>query len=1499
MKTLLYNPIFINPQAYYVFPNLSRVQTQEVDSTKEPANYIGTIEVKTIAYGDTNKVQTFTSTSEIDLVNFSNEWVRISLYTILGSVVLGEWKLGNFEQEEPEEPPYIAPDVLSSLCGVWIADQNTNESSTRNIIKNKLKDRGGDFEILNAAYKLNSGYGLYKEDFAGRWHLFEGVNASHNRISLTDSSLKNTLWIANRYNDKIYSYYVNIRGIPKNGTLVITNPWTILYNGLNKIETNGIESETLGFRILEDSINLDWSKLVIEQIPEHKGAFVTDGVDDLIVSEKTMKDMLNGSTEYTVISMTHQIAPNSAYNKFFTNYIHEDSGLNQYNRVDVDKSNSNKTGIYGYTSKGDGFNKQCPLGDKEDYYISRASSYTPSYKFSVEGFTNSNGYIYETSSVAWYWTVIANISLTEDQINQVIEYFNLDKYVKPDIYYNVKKQGITNDNHAQFGDKLIDYSGNGHDMQLYNILWALDSGIGSYPVSFATRCTVSSLVDKSVIINQSYFKIINPIEKDSIDDLEIQHTGYQTLVYANAGIPGKFKLKITGLPKNGKFRINPDNYGQDNVIIVEENGIYEVTNFNGIFAIYKPNEMDYTGLKVELVPEHKGALVLDGVDDFGKVEELPILKDYTVVVDREILNKDKGTVGSVLSKSKRNSSDGIEYGAFIFEMTVNNYSFNYFPTNIGNDNYNKTRTFSYLSKYLYNGKTVNVGTATDSNSMWLGTIRDNDPRFSNLAFYSAMLFPYSLSKFLIKRQLKKHKLGSFYEDMVQFRPEISTNVPYDKIEYFNENWELISIGDYLPVGSTININITLSGSGDEISSITPNQGTVLKVEQSGTIKPNIWDIRISSITKSILKLDITIDEYIRFEDIVQPYPLLISFENKTWGDKLKVGEFYIFYAYNIFTQTSNKDIYNFGKLYFNGIEKEWHYDGVVISKSNVFTCEYEYVLDSNEPKCILSPELLKMPNESYQYLGYIPDISGHGNNGVFVNTSLDSELSGPQSNGSWKLDGVDDFIVLNDLSIGGRQMFMKFSFGNVSLAYDQRNEGINNFAMIVGNNSIAHNSLNNSGNTYIDGILNKNILSNQLQNIIHNVTLTNDIDIEVVSQTPVIGSNAKATNDFSKISLYTFMLFDGISSPEKIKELNEIIGINPIVETPPYYYDTNGRSNLDENKVTMDNLGTGGVHPLVAQNIAFESMSGYGGYTFPNFSKWSVTGGNIGIDVDTETPYHVDITNMDESNQWDWCRYISEGQFTVGGSGKAIFKCDKNIGFIIDLKYRKAGDTVDNTAKFFEQQVKANTPTEITWTYKTQEELDALGAVSHWYLVYFWLVKDVTYSIDMLPEYPNALVLDGVNDTLRNTTIPALTDFTCIVKRKAIGEQANNSIFMFKGVTPTAGGKSNAFLYDYKSAGINNVFSFGQANGGATKSTISYITKTSCDGRTIIPGNGVDTVGLMIGKWDTWRKMAFYKMMLYPKTLDILQINMLKNLFELDEKIDINNPIFKEPERGG
>ena len=128
-----------------------------------------------------------------------------------------------------------------------------------------------------------------------------------------------------------------------------------------------------------------------------------------------------------------------------------------------------------------------------------------------------------------------------------------------------------------------------------------------------------------------------------------------------------------------------------------------------------------------------------------------------------------------------------------------------------------------MSKYSYNGNSITPGTGIDGDTMWLATIRDNYINFSKLALWSLMLFPYSLSEFLLERQLRKYKAGTLYPDMIEFRPIVKSNIPYLRILYFiTSTGDQIIKGSYIPIGSVIQINIQTVNATDEISSVSVN-----------------------------------------------------------------------------------------------------------------------------------------------------------------------------------------------------------------------------------------------------------------------------------------------------------------------------------------------------------------------------------------------------------------------------------------------------------------------------------------------------------------------------------------------------------------------------------------------------------------------------------------------------------------------------------------------------
>ena len=593
---------------------------------------------------------------------------------------------------------------------------------------------------------------------------------------------------------------------------------------------------------------------------DFEGWLCTDGVDDIIVSVKPVSEMLEGSNEFTVISIIHYINANSGIATVSNNFIGDLGGKGVYARNSFSASETNKTGIYGYTYNIPDRRKTVIgiLGDEKDYAITDGINVNCIDEFTVNGFRHSDLSIKEVTQIAYAGGFIANKVLTTDEINQIIAYFNLDRpgqIIKPQLYYNIKKQGITNDNHAEFNDQLIDFI-NGHNIQLNNIGWEGESGINSYPVVFGANKTW----DKMASSNNTDF--IFELTGNSIhltkanDNLALLFTYvYKDGTVNEVSIP-TFKLKVTGLKEGQNVVYNyvsEDNVSNITSIRITEDGEY-VCPKSTIFVLAEILSNVWIGFKVnpenidlditiEVLPTIEHALSLDGINDFGKVTGLPVLKDYTVVADREITL----VKGGVVSKSYNNSN-----GAFIFNNsdTVNDYTYSFGSINsLGSENY--SRKICYQSKYIYNGNPIQAGAGVDGDTMWLGTIRDGDNRFSKLALWSLMLFPYSLSEFLLERQLRKYKAGTLYPDMVEFRPIVKSNIPYSSISYS------VNPGVYVTEGSAVTITITLLNASDKLIGVSSNAISDISIfGDNGT-----YEIT-GKVTKSPQKISIVISSYL-------------------------------------------------------------------------------------------------------------------------------------------------------------------------------------------------------------------------------------------------------------------------------------------------------------------------------------------------------------------------------------------------------------------------------------------------------------------------------------------------------------------------------------------------------------------------------------------------------------------------------------------------------------
>lgn len=150
MKTILYQPLFINPQAYFVFPQLYHIE--KGDSYIEPANITGQLIIN-----DLTKVLTSTptlnvvqDTNQVDFGLFKGKHIRISQYTNIGAVVLGEWYIPG--TPEPEQPDWFKESIVawySPYCKQKLTNYDVIEAYAEDFTKWAYRDSRGTAKITN------------------------------------------------------------------------------------------------------------------------------------------------------------------------------------------------------------------------------------------------------------------------------------------------------------------------------------------------------------------------------------------------------------------------------------------------------------------------------------------------------------------------------------------------------------------------------------------------------------------------------------------------------------------------------------------------------------------------------------------------------------------------------------------------------------------------------------------------------------------------------------------------------------------------------------------------------------------------------------------------------------------------------------------------------------------------------------------------------------------------------------------------------------------------------------------------------------------------------------------------------------------------------------------------------------------------------------------------------------------------------------------------------
>lgn len=293
--------------------------------------------------------------------------------------------------------------------------------------------------------------------------------------------------------------------------------------------------------------------------------------------------------------------------------------------------------------------------------------------------------------------------------------------------------GITNEQMAA-NPVWVDKTGNGHDLQLKNFSWKGMSGIGGY---------VADIDEWGTNSTAAYF------ERNSIKIIAtFKENASLGLLYHNIKLRQSCVLKVTGIPE-GCDAFLDDRLG--NRFYMSEDGVYEIIPSNFLaealyLSIEKYPERWYgSKLTIEQLPLYPGALVFDGVDDYGTCNNFPILtkeKGYTVVALRQWITYNPNAISAIAT----NASDQSFNGAFTFE----NYNkgaeqtISYRATQISLQ-YSKS-PFSWQTTSKYNGFNIANGNKDATNSLVLGRSYPQRNEFANFAIWELVFLDHDATE---------------------------------------------------------------------------------------------------------------------------------------------------------------------------------------------------------------------------------------------------------------------------------------------------------------------------------------------------------------------------------------------------------------------------------------------------------------------------------------------------------------------------------------------------------------------------------------------------------------------------------------------------------------------------------------------------------------------------------------------------------------------------------
>lgn len=280
--------------------------------------------------------------------------------------------------------------------------------------------------------------------------------------------------------------------------------------------------------------------------------------------------------------------------------------------------------------------------------------------------------------------------------------------------------GITNEQMAA-NPVWVDKTGNGHDLQLKNFSWKGMSGVGGYVQDF------------------NYFKNNATVDKIRIDE---QGSNFIKVTILTTGIGNAIYIpkNIYQFNKSYFIKISSEGYDEGDMALsfyapststattvtvsLNPNGVTEIPAIkeDDFLAVYINVSGKVGSFTVEQLPLYPGALVFDGVDDYGVCDNFPILtkeKGYTVVALRQWITR-----GEIAQGLVSNVKNWLKDGAFLLEYRNIQAEHLNKPISFGaiGSEMDLSHILTYQTSKSYNGVSITTGNFEGTDVLHVGKL---------------------------------------------------------------------------------------------------------------------------------------------------------------------------------------------------------------------------------------------------------------------------------------------------------------------------------------------------------------------------------------------------------------------------------------------------------------------------------------------------------------------------------------------------------------------------------------------------------------------------------------------------------------------------------------------------------------------------------------------------------------------------------------------------------